>query len=189
VDTTEQEDRMALLERELEGIRRRLDALESGPPTHSSPPDSGPPADPVPPGDRAGGLVTYSGSLRIGGQRVKIAQQREHLEDALDADPQLVSRTFAALGSPFRVTILRALLEGPRTSQELQEVLAVGPVGQLYHHLRELQAAGLIVLRRRSVYALQSGKLLGLCLAFIGAAHLVSDQAADQPAAATAGEG
>jgi hypothetical protein len=49
---------------------------------------------------------------------------RGNLSEALGDEPEIVARVFAALGSPFRVRLLRALLEGPRTGQELQAGLA-----------------------------------------------------------------
>ena len=49
---------------------------------------------------------------------------------------------------------LRALIRGPRDRQALQEVLGDATSGQLYHHLRDLQAARLLVQRVRGQYEL-----------------------------------
>ena len=54
-----------------------------------------------------------------------------------DAAPPL-----AALGSPVRLRLLRSVLEGRGRTTELAELSDVGSTGSLYHHLRELVAAG-----------------------------------------------
>lgn len=48
----------------------------------------------------------------------------------------------AALGSPVRLRLLHAVLEGRGRTAELAELPDVGSTGSLYHHLRELVAAG-----------------------------------------------
>jgi ArsR family transcriptional regulator len=102
----------------------------------------------------AHGEFSFLGSIQLGAEPIKMIL-RGNLSEVLEDEPEIVARVFAALGSPFRVRLLSALLEGPRTSQELQTELAVATVGQLYHHLKELLAAGLIVQRKRSVYAIR----------------------------------
>jgi hypothetical protein len=46
-----------------------------------------------------------------------------------------------------------ALLAGTHTTYELAQIPGPGTAGQLYRYLRELRAAGLVVQRRRSDYA------------------------------------
>ena len=67
-------------------------------------------------------------------------------------EPEQLAELFAALGSPARLLIVRALLDGPLSAQQLQERLGVGSPGQLYHHLKALLAAGVIEQRERSLY-------------------------------------
>jgi hypothetical protein len=70
--------------------------------------------------------------------------------------------------------LLRALLNGPRNSQQLRRELDDPSAGQLYHHLRELMAAGLVVQPARSVYAIPRGSQVELCIQIIVAANLTS---------------
>lgn len=174
--TNDEPDRLVHLEQQMGALLRRLEALEHdvGGTLSEPPPEEG----------NVQGTLAYSGSFRLGKQRLKL-MQRVSLSEALEAEPESVSRVFAALGSPFRILLLRALLEGPRTSQELQQVLDVGPVGQLYHHLKELLAAGLIWQRKRSLYAIRQDRLMAVCIVFATAPHLVSDQGATSPIAET----
>lgn len=114
-----------------------------------------------------------SGRGRLGGGPVAI-RQRARMPDVLDTDPDAVAKVFAALASPARVTVLRTLLDGPRTSQQLRAELDDASVGQLYHHLRELLAAGLIIQPARSRYAIQRGAVVMVCAQLIAAGRLAS---------------
>lgn len=160
------------LEQQMGALLRRLESLEGGPL---------PPEIPETAAERPGnegnlqGTLAYTAFLRSGQRRFKI-QAREDLSKLLEVEPDSVARVFAALGSPFRILLLRALLQGPRTSQELQAELNVGPVGQLYHHLKELLAAGLIVQHKRSLYAIREDKVLPVCVVVVAALRLVADQ-------------
>lgn len=173
--------RLDQLEEQLRQVRERLAVLERA----SAPPRSpaadgalgrgewnrdGLAADQPEPGDA---VFTYSGRGWFGKQYVGIVG-RARLSDIRDTDPDLVARVFAALGSPARLTVLRALLDGPRTSQQLRAELDDASVGQLYHHLRELLSAGLITQPARSKYAIAKGNLVPLCVQITTAAHLSS---------------
>ncbi|MBO0745095.1 MAG: winged helix-turn-helix transcriptional regulator [Candidatus Dormibacteraeota bacterium] len=164
------DDRLESIERQLEEVLRRLEAVE-GAPAEVEPEAASPPL-PKGAGD-VHGTLDLSGSIWLGERRL-LLHSRVQIAETLAADPELVARVFAAMGSPFRILILRALLEGPRTSHELQTMLGVRAVGQLYHHLKELQAAGLIVQRRRSVYAMRGKRVVAVCIAFAAAARFLT---------------
>jgi len=166
------DDRLMHLEQQMGALLRRLEVLEGGPTPLEIPETVA-----ERPGNEGNlqGTLAYTAFLRSGQQRFKI-QAREDLSKLVEIEPDSVARAFAALGSPFRILLLRALLQGPRTSQELQAELNVGPVGQLYHHLKELLAAGLIVQRKRSVYAIREEKLLPICVVVVAALRLIADQ-------------
>lgn len=76
----------------------------------------------------------------------------------------------AALGHPVRLELIRRLLSGAHTTHELAEIPDLGTSGQLYHHLRELQAAGLVVQRRRNDYAVPADRVIP-CLVLVAAAQ------------------
>ncbi len=76
----------------------------------------------------------------------------------------------AALGHPVRLELIRRLLAGAHTTNELAEIPDLGTTGQLYHHLRELQAAGLVVQRRRNDYAVPADRVIP-CLVLVAAAQ------------------
>jgi predicted transcriptional regulator len=89
------------------------------------------------------------------------------LQPIFAASPEMLAQLFAALANAHRVIILRTLYEGPRTSQQLQELLGMTSAGQLYHHLKELLATGLILQRGRSAYTIEPTKVVPICLALM----------------------
>lgn len=97
------------------------------------------------------GNVGYAGSVGFGGREYVWAKDHT-AADVLAADWALAARTLESLGSPARLALLAALLQAPRSRAELHEALGDTSTGHLYHHLRELQAAGLIAQRRRGEY-------------------------------------
>ena len=84
----------------------------------------------------------------------------------------------AALGNPVRLEIVRRLLLGEVTVQQLQEMPELGTTGQLYHHLRELQAAGLVMQRRRGRYGVAPDKVVPSLIIIAAAANMAAVTAA-----------
>jgi len=174
----EDEISFARLERELGEIRKRLDLLEAATPAHvKRPPDALAAADET-------DSLTLTGTVHQGSRSFNF-RHRGRLTEALGADAEAVAAIFAGLGNPFRVKVLRLLLDGPLTSHDLQAKLEVGAPGQLYHHLKELMVAGLISQEKRGVYAIREEAALPVLIAFVmaprigyqrGIAELVGDR-------------
>jgi DNA-binding transcriptional ArsR family regulator len=60
----------------------------------------------------------------------------------------------AALANPTRIRIVGELLQGPVPTGELARRLEQPSAGQLFHHLKELLAAGIIHQPVRGTYAI-----------------------------------
>jgi DNA-binding transcriptional ArsR family regulator len=131
---------------------------------------SGPPYEQ---GDLSG-AVTYAGVIRS-----PRSEYEWHIERpvpgllALDSEP--LARVLGALGNPARIQLVRALIEGPRTSHELQEALGMASPGQLYHHLKELQAVGIVEQRGRNDYRLSPRKIVPFLIMLAGALDTAAD--------------
>ena len=117
---------------------------------------------------RMRGAVTYAGSARLGDEEVLWAGERG-LAQIWDMDLAEVATLLAALGHPARLALVRALLVGERSSQELQEVIGSGSAGQLYHHLKDLLAAGVVDQAGRSRYRISASRVVPLLVSFAAA--------------------
>ncbi|MGQ5597275.1 helix-turn-helix domain-containing protein [Streptomyces sp. ESR1.13] len=93
----------------------------------------------------ATGGVLFTGAVRLPtGERYE--WQHGALADGLlEADWAESAEVFAALGHPVRLRLLREVLGGRRTAAELAELDGMGTTGQIYHHLRQLTGAGLVL--------------------------------------------
>jgi ArsR family transcriptional regulator, arsenate/arsenite/antimonite-responsive transcriptional repressor len=107
------------------------------------------------------GAVTYAGSASFGDGEVLWAGERG-LPQIWDMDPRTLAPLLAALGHPARIALVRALLTGERTSQELQDVIGSPSAGQLYHHLKDLIASGVVDQAGRSRYRVSAGRIVPL---------------------------
>jgi DNA-binding transcriptional ArsR family regulator len=123
----------------------------------------------------ARGAVAYGGTVRFGDRRYAWIQEQP-LPQLLAGEAGPLAGAIGALGSPARLHLLRSLLQGPRTRQELQEVLGTNSPGQLYHHLRELQAAGAVHQPRRGRYEIAPHKVVPLLVILAAAFALAEDR-------------
>lgn len=110
--------------------------------------------------DGIAGSLLYAGRVRAPGGGDLIWQAEHPLPGMLAEGWEDAAGLLAALGHPVRLEIFRRLLLGGQTVQELQEIPEMGTTGQLYHHLRDLQAAGLVAQRRRGRYAVIPDKVI-----------------------------
>jgi ArsR family transcriptional regulator, arsenate/arsenite/antimonite-responsive transcriptional repressor len=134
------------------------------------------PPDDEPRASRTGsieGTLNYTGSIQFGEQPYRFRQTLT-AQSIFEASPDLLAPIFAALSSPHRIIILRTLCEKSCTAQQLQEVLGMASAGQLYHHLKELQAVGLITQRERSAYMIEPTKVIPVCVALMIALSLAT---------------
>ena len=89
----------------------------------------------------------------------------EHaVDELLETDWSEMARAFAALGHRVRLDIVRALIHGVHDVSELQRQPGLGTSGQLYHHLRELQAAGWVRQHERSRYLVVPDRVVAVLL-------------------------
>jgi ArsR family transcriptional regulator, arsenate/arsenite/antimonite-responsive transcriptional repressor len=180
------QDRLSALEEQVAALQTRLTALEeqlSAAVSAGVPMISFQARTAVSPKDREAptsqegtiqGTLSYGGTIQLAGRPFHF-QQRLPAQSLFEAAPDLLAQMFAALASPHRIIILRTLCEKPCTAQQLQEVLGMGSAGQLYHHLKELLAAGLITQRERSsAYTIEPAKVIPICAALLVAFSLAT---------------
>jgi DNA-binding transcriptional ArsR family regulator len=110
--------------------------------------------------DGVGGSLLYAGRATTPGGGDLIWQAERPLPGVMAEGWEDAAGVLAALGHPVRLEIVRRLLLGGETVHELQEIPELGTSGQLYHHLRELQFAGLVTQRRRGRYGVAPDKVV-----------------------------
>lgn len=124
-------------------------------------------------GERDAVLFTGTKSAAGGGRYewqfgILVDELTAELSDAVD-----VSRftdVLAALAHPARLRVLMAVLEGRDTAADLGSIDGSGTTGQLYHHIRQLTAAGWLRSVERGRYQIPAERVVPL-LAVLAAAR------------------
>ena len=122
--------------------------------------------------DGVAGSLLYAGRATTPGGGDLIWQAEHPLPGVLAEGWEQAAAVLAALGNPVRLEIVRRLLLGGETVQELQEIPGLGTTGQLYHHLRDLQAANLVTQRRRGRYGVAADKVVPALIIIAAAANM-----------------
>ncbi|WFB07692.1 winged helix-turn-helix domain-containing protein [Streptomyces sp. LX-29] len=119
-------------------------------------------------GLRSGGVL-FTGAVRLPpGERYEW-QYGLPTEALLEEDWSTAAESFAALGHAVRMRLLREILGGRRTVAELAELDGLGTTGQIYHHLRQLTAAGWLHTTGRGRYEVPAGRVVPLLVALAAA--------------------
>ncbi len=108
------------------------------------------------------GQVLFTGAIDLPTGEHYEWQQGAAATELLDANWADHAAPYAALGHPVRLTLLRAVLRGTRSSAELQETAGLNTTGQLYHHLKQLTAAGWLQAEGRGHYLVPAGRVVPL---------------------------
>ncbi|MFD5426274.1 ArsR/SmtB family transcription factor [Streptomyces sp. NPDC127084] len=117
----------------------------------------------------ADGGVLFTGAVRLPeGERYEW-QYGALTERLLDDDWTEAADAFAALGHPVRLRLLREIVGGRRTAAELAELEGLGTTGQIYHHLRQLTAAGWLHTTGRGRYEVPAARAVPLLVVLTAA--------------------
>lgn len=124
--------------------------------------------------DGIAGSLLYAGRATTPGGGDLIWQVEHPLPGLLAEGWEDAAGVLAALGNPVRLEIVRRLLLGGETVQQLQEIPELGTSGQLYHHLKELQAAGLVNQPRRGRYGVVTSRVVPALIIIAAAAGMAA---------------
>jgi DNA gyrase subunit B len=123
-------------------------------------------------GDSGG--VFYSGQYRGEKNRFRWEPQERRVSQLLELDGDKAAKVLAALGQKQRLDILRSVLKEPLTGPELVERLNMGTTGQLYHHIKALLGADLLIQEERGGrYSLPAHRALPLLLLLAATSDLL----------------
>ncbi|ONK10111.1 winged helix-turn-helix domain-containing protein [Streptomyces sp. MP131-18] len=115
--------------------------------------------------EAADGAVLFTGAVRIPAGGRYEWQYGLPTGDVLDADWTQAAERFAALGHPVRMRLVREILGGRDTVAELARLDGLGTTGQIYHHLRQLTAAGWLHAAARGRYEVPPVRVVPLLVA------------------------
>ena len=121
-------------------------------------------------GEDSPGAVLYTGTVNLPTGEHYDWQYGTPVDDLFEADWSEWAGTLGALGHPVRLLLLRRVLAGTRKAADLAEDESLGTTGQLYHHLRQLVAAGWLRSAGRGQYAVPGERVVPL-LAILSGAH------------------
>ncbi|KUL38964.1 ArsR family transcriptional regulator [Streptomyces sp. NRRL F-4489] len=110
----------------------------------------------------ANGGVLFTGAVRTPVGLHYEWQYGVATDTVLEGDWADASEVFAALGQPVRLRLLREILGGRCTAAELTELDGTGTTGQIYHHLRQLTAAGWLHTTARGRYEIPGDRVVPL---------------------------
>ncbi|MBW2734497.1 MAG: winged helix-turn-helix transcriptional regulator [Deltaproteobacteria bacterium] len=102
-------------------------------------------------GKEVKGAVVYGGAVTFG-EREYLWEMERPAPGLADVSMASISAVLSVLASPQRLSLIKTLLTGPKTSAELQQALSLSSPGQLYHHLKELLSIGIVEQKKRSAY-------------------------------------
>jgi hypothetical protein len=163
-------DAVAVLADRLELLEQRVQQLESSRRGHVAVPE---------PHERAGdgrfwaldtlkelvgepGAVLFTGAVTTPGGGHVEWQQAHPVDDLLDTDWSESSDRISALAHPVRLLLLHEVLNGRHTVAELGSHEQLGTTGQLYHHLRQLAAAGWLRAAGHGRYQIPADRIVPL---------------------------
>ncbi len=109
-----------------------------------------------------GGGVLFTGAVRMPTGLRYEWQYGLTTDTVLDADWSAAAEAFAALGQAVRLRLLREILDGRDTVAALTELDGIGTTGQIYHHLRQLTAAGWLHAPSRGHYEVPGARVVPL---------------------------
>ena len=120
------------------------------------------------------GGVYFSGQYRGAFSQYRWEPQERRISQLLDLDGDKAAKVLSVLGHRQRLDILRAVMHQPLTGAELVERLNMGTTGQLYHHIKALLGADLLVQEERGgTYSLPERRALPLLLLLASTAELL----------------
>ncbi len=113
--------------------------------------------------------VLFTGAVTLPTGAAYEWQQAAEAGAVLEGDWSLASDVLGALGHPVRLVMLREVLRGAQTVADLGSVEGLGTSGQLYHHLRQLVAAGWLRTAGRGRYVVPAARVVRLLVVIVAA--------------------
>lgn len=124
------------------------------------------------------GLVTYLGVYNSGGRQSNWIRNSVPTDELLSLiESGIASKVLACIGNSNRLAMLLEILRGPKTVASLVEKCGFGSTGQVYHHMKPLLAADIVVEdeHQKGVYVIQPHKVQGVIMLLAGISDMVDE--------------
>lgn len=115
------------------------------------------------------GAVMLVGTVTLADGQQAQWQEGAATEDLLDDHWERAADALQALGHPVRLRLIQEVLRGHTTARELADLEDLGTTGQVYHHLRQLVAAGWLRARAGGRHEVPTERLIPLLTTILGA--------------------
>ncbi|MBQ8554993.1 MAG: winged helix-turn-helix transcriptional regulator [Clostridia bacterium] len=122
------------------------------------------------------GRITYIGVFASGGRQSTWVKNDLNTDGLLSLiENRTAEKMLACIGSNDRLNMLLAILRKPRTVAELVSDCGFSSTGQVYHHLKPLLMADLVIedKKQRGSYIIQPHRVQGVIMLLAGIADLV----------------
>lgn len=119
----------------------------------------------------ARGGIAFAGSVHTAAGPVEWQYGRttEELVEADQPTHEVTADRLAALGHPVRLRLLLAVVAGQTSAADLADLDGIGTLGQVYHHIRTLTAAGWLASVRRGRLQVPAERVVPLLVAVAAA--------------------
>lgn len=124
------------------------------------------------------GFVTYLGVYNSGGRQANWIRNAVPADELLSfIESGVASKVLACIGNANRLAILLEILRGPKTVAALVEKCGFGSTGQVYHHMKPLLAADIVVEdeKQKGVYIIQPHRVQGIIMLLAGISDMVDE--------------
>ncbi len=120
------------------------------------------------------GRIAYMGVFASGGRQSTWVNNDVNTDKLLSLiENRTAENVLACIGNNDRLSLLLALLRKPCTVAELVSDGGFTSTGQVYHHLKPLMAADLVIQDKRGSYIIQPHRVQGLIMMLAGVSDLV----------------
>lgn len=126
----------------------------------------------------ADGLLSYMGIYNSGGRQSNWIRHMVCANNLFALVKKgIANKVLACIGSGNRLEILLEILRAPKTVAALTEQCGFGSTGQVYHHMKALLAADLIVEdeQQKGVYMVPHHKVQGVIMLLAGISDMVDE--------------
>ncbi|MCL2546315.1 MAG: helix-turn-helix domain-containing protein [Oscillospiraceae bacterium] len=126
--------------------------------------------------DGNSGAITYLGVFASGGRQSNWITKQASTDNLLALiESNVATKVLACIGNNDRLNMLLALLRAPRTVAQLVEQCGYNTTGQVYHHLKPLLAADLVVedSNNRGSYIVQPHRVQGIIMLLAGISDML----------------